>query len=381
MDDSHSPGAKELDALEVVAAAGRVIKRNWAFLLSCSLGSAVLAILFSFLTKPSFTAVSSFIPPSGSSSSGAAAALMSQLSAASGASSLLGAGKTSGDLYVGILKSQTISHLLVKQFHLLDVYKVKKESQAEKQLANHSVFAIGTKDTIVSVSVTDANPARARDMANAYLDALRSTTGGLALTESSQRRQFFEQRLAIEKDELAKAEVALKRAQEQSGLIAPAGQTALEIGAVGQLRAQMAAAEVRLATLRTGESDENPDILRVQQELSSLRTQINQMERGKGSSTGGLSAAQVPGLALEYVRLARDVKYHETIFDILAKQYENARLDEAHDATLQVLDRANIPDTKSGPNRLIYMVVGLIAGPLLGLAWKLYRSPAGGSSA
>ena len=300
--------------------------------------------------------------------------MVSQLSSLGGASSLLGGAKTSGDLYVGMLKSQTISRMMVQHFNLMSVYKVKKESAAEKALNGHTEFTIGTKDTIVTVSVTDHDPARARDMANAYLDALRETSGGLALTESSQRRQFFEQRLALEKDELANAEVALKQAEEKSGLIAPAGQTSLELQAIAQLRAQITAGEVRLAALRSAESDQNPEVIRLNEQLASLRGKVNQMENSKDSRAGSLSTARVPELALEYVRRERDVKYHETLFEILAKQYETARIDEAHEATLQILDRAVLPDTKSAPHRSLYVLVGFFVGLLLSSGWSLVRS-------
>jgi tyrosine-protein kinase Etk/Wzc len=370
--------SEDPDPLELLATIAKILKKKQRFILACSLGSAVLAGFVAFMIPPTFTGVASFVPPASSSNS-SAAALIGQLSSMGGGSSLLGGGKTTGDLYVGILKSHTVSRQLVKTFNLTSVYKVRKESDAEKQLAAHTDFAIGTKDTIVTVSATDRDPARARDLANAYLDALRTTSGGLALTENSQRRQFYEQRLALEKDQLADAEVALKQSQEKSGLIAPVGQTSIGLTAIAQLRSQIATSEVRLASLRIGESDESIDVRRLKEELASLRAQVNQMENGKGKNAGGPSTAEVPALTLEYIRRARDVKYHETLFEILSKQYETARLDEAHDPTLQILDRAILPDTKSGPHRLLIIGVGFLVGLLLSVAWSLLRSVAGRS--
>ena len=239
-------------------------------------------------------------------------------------------------------------------------------------LASHSEFTVGTKDTIVTIAVTDTDAVRARDMANAYLDALRSTSGGLSLTESSQKRQFFEQRLALEKDELANAEVALKQTQEKSGFVVPAGQMASEIAAIAELRAQLAGREVSLASLRQYESDENPDIMRLQREISNLHSQLDQLETGSKNQSGNISAVQVPGLELDYIRKVREVKYHEALFGILAKQYEAARLDEAQDPTLQILDRAVVPDTKSGPHRLLIVAIGFLIGLVVGSLLVLF---------
>jgi tyrosine-protein kinase Etk/Wzc len=327
-----------------------------------TLAALVLAITAAFLLPVRFTAVASFVPPnSGMSGAGALAGQLSQLSGLGGG--LLGSVKSPGDLYVGILKSHLIANALIKRFDLEHVYGVRKTSQAAKMLANNSDFAVGVKDSIVTISVTDRSAERARDIANAYLEELKNTTGGLALTESSERRLFFEQRLAQEKNALADSEVALKQSQEKSGLIAPSGQTAVEIQAIAQLRSQIALRQVSLASLLHDETEENPDVLRLRSELNSLQAQVSQMANGKsGGPSGALSTAQVPGLELEYVRLARDVKYHEALFQIIAKQFEAARIDEARDAPLQILDRATVPDSKSGPARMYIVLGGLLFG-------------------
>lgn len=349
-----------------------ILGRWRRFITISSAITLALATLYAFLLPPMYTAMASFLPP-GSNNSATGAALMGQLNAL-GAGGLLGGGKTQGDLYVGILKSHTISRDLVQRFHLMQVYNVKKESQAEKKLVAKSTFESGTKDPIVTITVTDASPERALGLTQAYLNALQGTSAGLALTESSQRRLFYEQRLAKEKDELANAEVALKQDEERTGLIAPVGQTAANIQALAQVRAQITERQTRVAALLHDETEENPDVLRLRNEISSLQARAAQMETGEsGSHFGSPSTAQVPALELDYIRHVRDVKYHEALFDIIAKQYEAARLDEAKDSPLQVLDRPILPDVKSGPSRASIMALGLLFGLLGSSAWVLFQ--------
>ena len=351
----------------------QILQRGWRQILTAGLAASVLAIVLAFLIPVTYTATASFVPP-GTNSTSSAAAMMGQLAALGGASSLLG-GKSQGELYVGILKSHTIARKLVHTFDLMQVYKVKKESKAEKKLASRSLFEVGTKDPLVTINVTDRSAERARDLANAYLRALQEASANLALTESSQRRLFYEQRLSKEKDDLANAEVALKQSEEKTGLVAPAGQTAANIQALAQTNARITERQAELAALLHDETEENPDVLRVRDEINSLQSQVTQLENGESKGHfGQLSTAQVPGLELEYIRKARDVKYHETVFEIIAKQYEAARLDEAKDAPLQVLDYPTIPDTKSGPPRLIIVVIGLLFGLLGGSAWVLFQT-------
>lgn len=341
-------------------------------ILRITLGSLLAALILAFVLPVRYTAVASFIPP-GSSNSSNIAAIMGQLSSLSGLG--LSTGKSQGDLYVGILKSHSVAHRLVQQFNLESVYREKKESEAEKVLAKRSLFEIGTKDPIVVVSVTDRSPERAAALANGYLQALQDTTANLALTESSQRRLFYEQRLAKEKDDLANAEVALKQTQERSGLIAPAGQTASEIQRSAQLQAEITARETKIAALLHDETEQNPDVVRLREEVGSLQRQVAELENGQGKSHfGGISAAQVPELELEYIRRTRDVKYHEALFEIIAKQYEAARLDEARDSPLQILDHGTVPDTKSGPPRMVILAIGLVMGLLGGAAWVVFRA-------
>jgi uncharacterized protein involved in exopolysaccharide biosynthesis len=355
------------------AAFVQILLQGRRTILIASLAALVLATVIAFVTPLSYTATTSFVPPGSTGSASNATAVLGQLSALGGGNML--GGKGQGDLYAGILKSHTISRELVQRFNLMTVYKVKKISQAEKVLSRNSLFEVNTKDPIVTINVTDKSPERARDLANGYLQALQTASADLALTESSQRRLFYERRLSKEKDELAEAEVALKQAQEKTGLIAPTGQTISKIQMLAELQAQITDRQVQLSALLQSETDQNPDVVRLRSEIAKLQAQVGQLENGqKDERFGRFSAAQVPELQLEYIRKAREVKYHEALFGIIAKQYETARLDEAKDSPLQVLDHAIVPDSKSGPHRSIIMAIGLLAGILCGSAWVLAQA-------
>lgn len=355
-----------------------ILARSRRTLLAFTSAGLIIGVIIAVLLPARYTSTASFLPPGANNSSGAAvlAGQLSQLSGlGGGAAGLLGGAKTPGDLYVGILKSRSIASELVKRFDLQHVYKVKKESRAEKLLADHSTFDVGLKDSIVTIAVTDSSQTRARDMANAYIDALRETNSRLALSEASQRRLFFGQQLAKEKDDLADAEVDLKRTEEESGLIAPAGQTASEIQTIAQTRAEISVREVELSALRQSATEQNPEVIRLQSEIANLQGQLARMQSGSGQHAGtAIPTSKVPALALEYVRKEREVKYHEALFEMLARQYESARLDEAHEAPLlQILDPADYPDSKSGPPRMLIALGGLLLGLLAGCVRVLLR--------
>jgi uncharacterized protein involved in exopolysaccharide biosynthesis len=249
-------------------------------------------------------------------------------------------------------------------------------SDAIKVLHARSTFAVG-KNTLITIDVDDHDPKRAADIANGYLDALREQNGQLALTEASQRRLFFEQQLEKAKNALADAEVELKLTQERTGLISPGGQAQVEIETTAQLRAQITSYQVELAALRQGATDDNPQVIRLQSQISGLQQQLQKMQNDSEAHQLGnlqLPTAKVPGLALEYVRKQREVRYHEVLFDMIARQYETARLDESREApVLQIVDRAIVPDRKSGPKRALLTIGGFVVGGFLAMIWVLVK--------
>jgi tyrosine-protein kinase Etk/Wzc len=365
----HPSTEDGIDLIQV----GFLLWRNKKTILRFTIATTVLTALIVFLVlKPTYTANAVFLPPQ--SPPGSA---MSQLTGQLGAVGALGALsglKSPGDVYIGILSSRTIADTLIKRFDLQTVYKMKRLSDTETALRDNTKFASG-KDSLVTISVVDRDPRRAANLANGYLDALYEQNGILALTESGQRRVFFEQQLAREKDALANAEVDLKRTQEQTGLIVPTGQAEAEIQAMQQLRAQITSRQVALGVLQQSSTEQNPAVVRVQTEIERLQGELRKLENGSSKRTPGsveAPTAKVPELVLEYVRKQREVKYHETLFELLARQYEAARLDESREAPLlQVVDKAIVPDTKSGPHRTLLTLVGILVGLVAGVVWVI----------
>jgi tyrosine-protein kinase Etk/Wzc len=372
---AYASDASKIDLIEIAT----LLLREKKIILKFMLVAAVSTALFVFFViRPTFTARATFLPPQNAPGAGLSQ-LASQLGSLGAVGALSGL-KSSGDVYIGILGSRTIADSIIKRFELQKVYDIKRLSDTEKELKARSTFVLG-KDTLITIDVEDHDPKRSMELANAYLDALREQNGRLALTESAQRRFFFEQQLEREKDALADAEVELKKTEEQTGLIAPGGQAQMQIDTMAQVRAQITSLQVELAAVKQGATEENPQVVRLQTQINGLQGQLQRLQSDPAKHQPGnveLPTAKVPGLALEYVRKQREVKYHETLFELLARQYESARLDESRDApVLQVVDRASIPDKKSGPHRVLLIFVCTLLGAFLGAVWVLLRRTIG----
>jgi len=338
-----------------------ILSRRKQVILGTTLATAVLAAIVSLLLPNRYTATANILPPQQSPS--LAASMIGQLGAL-GAMAQKDLGlKNPNDLYVGMLRSRTAEDALIRRFDLLRVYRDKKMSDGRRDLENATSIVLG-KEGFVTISVEDKDRSRAPQIANSYVEQLRKLTQDLAVTEAGQRRLFFERQLELAKNNLADAEQALKETEQKTGLIQLDGQAKAIIEAVVKLRALMAAKEVELHAMRLFSTEQNPDVMLGEQELSGLRAQLALLEK-QGASPGNVQVpvGNVPEAGLQYVRKLRDVKYAETIFDILAKQYEAARLDEAKTAAIiQVLDPAIEPDRKSSPPRTLIVVIVTLLG-------------------
>ena len=338
-----------------------VLARDKKLIVLGTLGAAVVAAIIVFIMPKSYTATATILPPQQNQS-----VLSSMLGQMAGAQALdlrdLGL-KNPADVFVAMLKSRTVEDALVNRFDLRKVYNVKRYEDARKKLEKRSEID-PEKEGLISIQVTDHEPKRAAEIANAWVDELRALNLNLALTEAGQRRGFFEAKLDAERTSLTNAELALKQLEQKTGLIQPDTQTRALIGAAAEVRAQIAAKQVQLQSMRSYATENNPDVKRLQRELAELQSQssrLSQTERGAGDLAEGnlqVPTGRVAGANFEYLRLARELKYHESLYDFLSRQLEAARIDEAKNAVLvQVVDRAVEPEKKSGPKRLLIVAI------------------------
>ncbi len=346
------------------------IGRRKRLVLQITAVCAFLAILITLLLPKSYTATVTLLPPQQSSSMGAAIA--SQLGNLGGVAALAGGSlgiKNPNDMFVAMLRSRTVEDSMVQRFGLMHEYKQRYPSDARRALEDHSKVDGSGKDNLIYISIEDHDPHRAAELANGYVDEFRQLSDHLAITEASQRRLFFEKQLEQAKDNLADAEEALKLTEQKTGLIQLDSQARSLIESASVLRAQIVAKEVQIQSIRAFANSENSQLIQAQQELEALHVQLAKLGGSENNNETSLMVpeGQVPEASLEYVRKLRDVKYREALFDILARQFEVAKLDEAKQgAPIQVVDPAIPPDKKSFPKRGLIVIGSTTAGFFFG---------------
>ncbi len=353
-----------------------VLARHKKLVIGMPIAVGLLAMAISLLLTPIYTSTAKIMPPQQQQGSGLAAAMLGQLGGLAGAAGSIAGLKNPNDLYVGMLESRTITDSLIARFKLKERYEVETMDDAREALDQAVEINSGKKDGMISVSVDDKDPQFAADLANAYIDELSKLNQTMAVSDASVRRLFFEEQLKSVKDQLAEAEVALRKTQEKTGMIQPDGQVQAIISSIAQLKATIAAKEVQIKAMRTFATAQNPELLRAQEELRGLQVQLTKLEQSQSGKKGDFMVPtdSLPEVGVEYVRRLRDVKYNETLFEMLAKQYELAKIDEAKDSSLiQVLDKAVPAERKTKPKRALITLLGLMGGAMIGVLGAFVR--------
>ena len=346
---SMSSDDDEISLLDLL----QVIADNLRLLVLGPLAAGLLALGISFALTPTFTATTKFMPPQQQQSG--AAAMLQSLGALGGLAGAAGGIKNPADQYVAFLKSRSVQDALIDRFKLLDRYETKFRDDARNTLGTNAQIASG-KDGLITIDVSDKDPTFAAQLANAHVEELGKLLNRLAVTEAQQRRLFFEKQLTNAKDNLVKAEQALKASGVNSSALKASPGAAVE--GMAKLKAGITVQEIKLASMRGYLTESAPDFKQAQTELAAMRAQMTRAEREEPAATGANDGDS------DYIARFRDFKYHETLFELFAKQYEMARIDESREgAVIQVLDAAQSPERKSKPKKAqIAMLTTLAVG-------------------
>jgi tyrosine-protein kinase Etk/Wzc len=339
----------------------QTIVDNLRLLVLGPLAAGVIALGCSFLIAPTYTAKTQFLPPQQQQS--AAASMLASLGALGGLAGAATTGlKSPADQYIAFMKSMSLQGALIERFKLIEKYEVKLKTEARLELTDRVRISSG-KDGLIGVEVDDKDPKFAADLANAHVEELRALLGRLALTEAQQRRMFFEKQLAQTKDNLAKADLALKSSGISSSVLKSSPAAAVE--AVARLKAGISVQEVKLGAMRNYLTESSPDFKQALSELASLKSELAKAEKDEPASQG----------ISDYVARYREYKYQETMFELFAKQFELAKVDESREgAVIQVLDTAEPPERKAKPNKAIIAITATMASGFALLLFVFVRS-------
>ena len=365
-----------IDNSEAVARARTVARLRllWEqrrFLLRASVYGLVLFTAIAFLIPKRFESTVVLMPPDDQSSSGMmmAAALASKISGTLGgvAGDVLGI-KSSGDLFIGILRSRTVQDDVIGKLDLKKVYGTKQWDAARKLLSANTMISEDRKSGIISITVSDRSPQRASAIAGEYVTELNLVVSQLSTSSAHRERVFLEERLAQVKQDLETAEKDFSEFASKNGTVDIKEQGRAMVEGAATVEGQLIAAQSELQGLKQIYAENNVRVRSVKARISELQNQLAQLggkqEIAKDATRSNSdelypSIRKLPLLGVPYADLYRRTRVQEAVFESLTQEYELAKVAEAKEIpSVKVLDPPNVPEHKSFPPRLQIMSVG-----------------------
>ena len=381
---ARTPGLSPLTIIDLLW-----VERS--FLFRSVLAALLVSTVIAFLLPNHYTATTRLMPPGYGASSAMALALpgLSDRAGAGGggegsvmglASQLLGM-NTSGELYVGVIQSQVVEDRVIERLGLMSVYRNKYREDARKQLESNTSISIGARTGIISISVTDKKPERAAAIAKAYVIELNQVLSEVNSSSAHRERVFLEERLQeIKQRSEADAKEFAFFASQNAAVDIP-NQAKAMVTAEAELQSQLIVAQSELKGLRQIYAVGNARVRAAQARLDELQRQADKfggknVDPVKDASLANdelyPSLRQLPLLGVKYLDLYRRAKIDDAVFELLTKEYEIAKIQEAREVpTAEVLDAAAVPEKKSSPHRLLFMLEGALSGFVLACAFLI----------
>ena len=356
------------------AAKFRLLWDRRQFLIKALLYGAVASLVLAFLIPTRYTSTLRLMPPD-QQSSGLSSMVSSLLGSSDSVSSLAGSAqealglKTSSDLFIGILGSRTVQDDLIGKFNLRKVYWDRRMEDARKDLAKHTDITIDRKSGIITIEVTDRSPQRSAAMGQEYIDQLNWVLVHLNTSTAHRERVFLEERLKQVNEDLETAEKKLSEFSSKNATLDMKQQGAAMVETAAEIEGQLIAAQTELQGLKQIYGDSNVRVRSVQARIDELQRQLQRVG-GKVETDGKADGEfidslyptlrKLPLLGVDYSDLYRETRVEEATFEMLTRQYEMAKVQEAKELpSVKVLDQPDVPGKKSFPPRPLIICGGI----------------------
>lgn len=355
-ESSHTVSLAEYQVFDVGKIVRLFLKRRLT-IFGVALLSATLGWLIAFLLPPKFDAIVRLMPP------------QAKMSLVAGLSPI----RNEGDVYLGLISSRTVADDVIARQNLSSYFHTNKPTELRSDLANTAKISVD-KDQFVTVTVRASEPETAVRIANEFPDALYRLNHDITVSQATHRFEYYKVPLEAEAAQLAAAEESLRRTQQHTGVVAPQAQVQLGLASISSLEQQITQRREQLAGIETGSTAQNPQVVALKSQIASLSSQLGHLKKETGSAgTTDQGGGAMPELTLEVSRKEREVKLHDALFQVLTKQYENARIEDSYAPSIELVDRAVLPDVKAWPSRMLFALVGLLSGLLITLVFVWVR--------
>ncbi|MBN2227298.1 MAG: hypothetical protein JW763_08015 [candidate division Zixibacteria bacterium] len=349
-----------------------VIALRAKFIIGLVMVATIISVVVSFALPRWYRASTLLIPPkSDNTGIGPVSNLNAVLSLTSGLEQPITATPT--DIYARILRSRTMSERVIDANNMSMHFATESVPRMLELLKKRAEFRT-TDEGLLEIFYQDKDPVFAARVANSYAEQFDLLNRELSVSRAQTMREFIEKRLSDVGADLDSARRELEEFQREHKAVDLDRQTQLAMESAVSLKVSLAQNEIDLNVKEHTLSATHPDVISLKRRINEIREQINRLEfGGQDSSYLNLPVANVPGLRIRYAELAARVKVSETLYQMLAEQFEQARLQEKMTTpTISVLDPAVPPVNPFSPRKSLIVLATFAISLLVALLLALF---------
>jgi capsular polysaccharide transport system permease protein len=357
---------------------GALVKHRWFIIGFCG-GITLLVFAFFLITKllPTDSPLNRYpdyyLPTvrvlirEGSQSNPLASALnQSGLGSLSGILGVTTSGGISlAKLAESLLKdANIISDAVASEFGFTEKYGLSELAKTRERSKFKSALTIESDEEtgVLKIGYRDINAAFATRVVNRTVELLEEQFRSLTLDRVLRKKRYIEESIASVEAEYKKASSELTAFQTKYGFL-DFSQVSESVRQIASLQSQIISKQLSIALLQGSVPENDPRIVQYRNEIAQMQRLIDEMKGGpKDFSLGVVAANQVPELSVQYLALQRDVQIQQSLLATLKQQYEAAKIEEMDTSqTFQVIEKAEIPETKAGPGRarmIVFVALG-----------------------
>jgi len=303
-----------------------------------------------------------------------------------GSIGMSGSSKLNTEAALVILQSQELREKIIDHFDLYEVYNQVILLQVLRTL-DSNILIEETREgglgfnpiTAISITVTDGDPTRAKEIADYFVIVL----DGLMVQLNSQMQQktvaILNERYDKNMEDMQNAENAFKAFQEEFGIIELEEQTKAFVQNLARLQSEKTSLDIEIKALErlygAGAKDQiGFKRLQFEQIEESVRELTDKTDLSSTAKDGIYPLKSIPELGFRYLNLYRDFEVQQTIFETLLPQLELNKMYLAdRNSGIQVIDPAKVPTYKVSPKKSYIIAGGILFGVLSGLVIVFFR--------
>ena len=274
---------------------------------------------------------------------------------------LFGVTNQSEDVILGLLNSRSALTKIINKFDLINYYEI-DDNNMDKVLRafRKDVSTDPNEFGMIDFSVVNKDPKISAEIANYMVSLADSMNIELNIRAAKNNRIFIEQRYHKNIDDLRLAEDSLYKFQKKYGIVAVPEQLEVTVKAAAEIETELFKKEVEAYFVEQTYGKSSIQYGGIEAEIKLLKDKVKQMKSSNdlySSSNILYPFKDMPDIAIQYLRVFREVEIQQTILEFVLPMYEQAKVEEQKSIpTLLVIDKAVPPELKYSPKRSVIVL-------------------------